>query len=148
MPQLLMTTPEIVPCSHLRQIGGHQFGPSPNRRSPVWKYYELELINEDGVLKAVCKYCGSKMTTRRKTEIVEYKIVLKRYATSQQQPFPTEDEWSKAESIGYKIIGKSNDKYWDGNYNIVLVIRHPLLKLWEIHLLWIPFLYFGLFLYL
>ncbi|PUZ72753.1 hypothetical protein GQ55_2G419900 [Panicum hallii var. hallii] len=104
MPQLLMTTPEIVPCSHLRQIGGHQFGPSPNRRSPVWKYYELELINEDGVLKAVCKYCGSKMTTRRKTEIVEYKIVLKRYATSQQQPFPTEDEWSKAESIG-KFFG-------------------------------------------
>jgi hypothetical protein len=37
-------------------------------------------------------------------EIVEYKIVLKRYATSQQQPFPTEDEWSKVESIG-KFFG-------------------------------------------
>ncbi|RLM62193.1 zinc finger BED domain-containing protein RICESLEEPER 2-like [Panicum miliaceum] len=37
-------------------------------------------------------------------EAVEYKIVLKRYATSQQQPFLTEDEWSKAESIG-KFLG-------------------------------------------
>jgi len=40
--------------------------PSPNRRSPVWEYYEPELIDEDGVLKAVCKYCGSKMTAGRK----------------------------------------------------------------------------------
>ncbi|KAG2619308.1 hypothetical protein PVAP13_3NG140927, partial [Panicum virgatum] len=78
--------------------------PSPNRRSPVWEYYEPELIEEDGVLKAVCKYYGSKMTTRRKTEAIEYKIVLKRYTTSQQQPFPTELEWSKTESIG-KFLG-------------------------------------------
>jgi len=37
-------------------------------------------------------------------EAVKYKIVLKRYATSQQQPFPTEVEWNKAESIG-KFLG-------------------------------------------
>jgi len=30
--------------------------------------------------------------------------VLKRYATSQQQPFPTEVEWNKAESIS-KFLG-------------------------------------------
>ena len=104
-------------------------------------------------------------------EAVKYKIVLKRYATSQQQPFPTEVEWNKAESIG-KFLGvfeettrafsadrfptshmflvnvlyihqalrshawqddqvkkelaramdKKFDKYWDGNYNMVLVI--------------------------
>jgi hypothetical protein len=30
---------------------------------------------------------------------VEYKIVLKRYARSQQQPIPTDDEWSRAKSI-------------------------------------------------
>jgi len=104
-------------------------------------------------------------------EAIEYKIVLKRYTTSQQQPFPTELEWSKTESIG-KFLGvfeettrafsadrfptshmflvnvlyihqalrshawqddqvkkelaramdKKFDKYWDGNYNMVLVI--------------------------
>ena len=37
-------------------------------------------------------------------EAIEYKIVLKRYTTSQQQPFPTELEWSKTESIG-KFLG-------------------------------------------
>ena len=40
--------------------------PSPNSWSPVWEYYEPELIDEDGVLKSVCKYCGSKMTAGRK----------------------------------------------------------------------------------
>ena len=104
-------------------------------------------------------------------EAIEYKIVLKRYTTSQQQPFPTELEWSKTESIG-KFLGvfeettrafsadrfptshmflvnvlyiqqalqnhawqgdrvikelaaamdKNFDKYWDVNYNMVLVI--------------------------
>ena len=104
-------------------------------------------------------------------EAVKYKIVLKRYATSQQQPFPTEVEWNKAESIGMffgvfeettrafsadrfptshlflvnvlyihqalrshawqddqvikelaRAMDKKFDKYWDGNYNMVLVI--------------------------
>ena len=51
MTQLPMTTPATV---YLHQM------------SPVWEYYEPELIDEDGVLKAVCKYCGSKMTAGRK----------------------------------------------------------------------------------
>ena len=104
-------------------------------------------------------------------EAVKYKIVLKRYATSQQQLFPTEVEWNKAESIGMffgvfeettrafsadrfptshlflvnvlyihqalrshawqddqvikelaRAMDKKFDKYWDGNYNMVLVI--------------------------
>ena len=33
-------------------------------------------------------------------EVVEYKIVLKRYATAQQQPVPEDEEWSKAELVG------------------------------------------------
>ena len=33
-------------------------------------------------------------------EAAEYKIMMKRYATSWQQPFPISVEWSKAESIG------------------------------------------------
>jgi len=33
-------------------------------------------------------------------EAVEYKIVLKRYATAQQQAVPEDEEWSKAELVG------------------------------------------------
>lgn len=40
---------------------------TPNRRSKVWEFFEQELIEEDGVMKAVCKYCGAKLTTRRKS---------------------------------------------------------------------------------
>ena len=104
-------------------------------------------------------------------EAVEYKIVLKRYATAQQQAVPEDEEWSKAELVGdflgafaaatklfsadryptshlfldnvlcihdalrgqqwqenqvirdlAKAMDRKFDKYWDGNYNMALVI--------------------------
>jgi hypothetical protein len=55
--------------------------PSPNRRSPVWEYYEPELIDEDDVLKAFCKYCGSKMTTRRKTGTTSFRNHIAEYCS-------------------------------------------------------------------
>jgi len=104
-------------------------------------------------------------------EAMEYKIVLKRYATAQQQAVPEDEEWSKAELVGdflgafaaatklfsadrypmshlfldnilcihdalrgqqwqenlvirdlAKAMDRKFDKYWDGNYNMALVI--------------------------
>ncbi|XP_034586733.1 zinc finger BED domain-containing protein RICESLEEPER 2-like [Setaria viridis] len=40
---------------------------TPNRRAPVWEYYEPDLVEIDGVLKAICKYCGTKLTANRKS---------------------------------------------------------------------------------
>ncbi|CAN6179456.1 unnamed protein product, partial [Urochloa humidicola] len=40
---------------------------TPNKRAPVWEYYEPELVHIDGVLKAVCKYCGTKLNAARKS---------------------------------------------------------------------------------
>ncbi|CAO2162174.1 unnamed protein product [Urochloa humidicola] len=40
---------------------------TPNKRSPVWEYFEPELVHIDGVLKAVCKYCGTKLNAARKS---------------------------------------------------------------------------------
>ncbi|KAL6592908.1 hypothetical protein ACP70R_049204 [Stipagrostis hirtigluma subsp. patula] len=104
-------------------------------------------------------------------QAIEYKAVLTRYATAQNQPLPTDEEWSDAKAIGeylgafeeatrafsadrtptshlflYNLLCVHQaladtewqvnqvlknlasamvnkfDKYWDGNYNIALVI--------------------------
>jgi hypothetical protein len=70
----------IIVYAFLKQMSSHQLvvsgsgdstnsstSPSPNRRAPVWKYYEPELVELDGVLKAICKYCGAKLTANRKS---------------------------------------------------------------------------------
>ena len=36
---------------------------TPNRRSKVWEHFEPELVEVDGALKAVCRYCGMKMAS-------------------------------------------------------------------------------------
>ncbi|AQL08056.1 zinc finger BED domain-containing protein DAYSLEEPER [Zea mays] len=38
---------------------------SPTRRAKVWEYFQQELVEVDGVMKAVCKYCGTKLTSKR-----------------------------------------------------------------------------------
>ncbi|KAL6850133.1 hypothetical protein ACP4OV_020760 [Aristida adscensionis] len=40
---------------------------TPNRRSKVWEYFEKDLVEVGGVLKAVCKYCRLPMTSSKKT---------------------------------------------------------------------------------
>jgi len=52
---------------------------TPNRRAPIWEYYEPELVRIDGALKTICKYCGTKLNANRKsgtnslrTHIAEY----------------------------------------------------------------------------
>jgi hypothetical protein len=40
---------------------------TPTRRSKVWEHFEPELVEVDGVMKAVCKYCGAKLTTSNKS---------------------------------------------------------------------------------
>jgi hypothetical protein len=104
-------------------------------------------------------------------EAVKYKIVLKQYVASNQEPFPADDEWTKIEAIGeflrdfeeatkafsadrypkthifldnvlsiHQALKNSEwqinqpirnlarameskfSKYWDGNYNMALVI--------------------------
>jgi len=52
---------------------------TPNRKAPNWEYYEPELVRIDGALKAICKYCGTKLIANRKsgtnslrTHIAEY----------------------------------------------------------------------------
>ena len=40
----------------------HSLG-TPNRMSKVWEYFEPELVEVDGALKAVCRYCGMKMAS-------------------------------------------------------------------------------------
>jgi hypothetical protein len=30
----------------------------PTRRGPVWEHFEQELVEINGVMKVVCKYCG------------------------------------------------------------------------------------------
>jgi hypothetical protein len=32
---------------------------SPTRRAKVWEYFQQELVEVDGVMKVVCKYCGT-----------------------------------------------------------------------------------------
>ena len=32
---------------------------SPTRRAKVWEYFQQELVEVDGVMKAVCKYWGT-----------------------------------------------------------------------------------------
>jgi hypothetical protein len=36
-------------------------------RSSVWEHYEQNLVDVDGDLKAVCKYCGLHLTTKSGT---------------------------------------------------------------------------------
>jgi len=36
---------------------------TPNRMSKVWEYFEPELVDVDGALKAVYRYCGMKMAS-------------------------------------------------------------------------------------
>ncbi|XP_039811926.1 zinc finger BED domain-containing protein RICESLEEPER 2-like [Panicum virgatum] len=52
---------------------------TPNRKEPIREYYEPELVRIDGALKAICKYCGTKLIANRKlgtnslrTHIAEY----------------------------------------------------------------------------
>ncbi|CAO2034924.1 unnamed protein product [Urochloa humidicola] len=40
---------------------------SRRRRSAVWEHYEQNLVNVDGDLKAVCKYCGLHLSTKSGT---------------------------------------------------------------------------------
>ena len=40
---------------------------TPNRKAPIWEYYEPELVRIDGALKAICKYCGTKLIANRKS---------------------------------------------------------------------------------
>jgi hypothetical protein len=42
----------------------HSSGTS-NRRSKVWEHFETDLVEVDGAIKAVCRYCGMKMATRK-----------------------------------------------------------------------------------
>jgi hypothetical protein len=37
----------------------------PTRRAKVWEYFEQELVEVDRVMKAICKYCGTKLTSKR-----------------------------------------------------------------------------------
>jgi hypothetical protein len=38
---------------------------TPNRRSKVWEHFETELVEVNGALKAVCRYCGMKMASEK-----------------------------------------------------------------------------------
>jgi hypothetical protein len=38
---------------------------SPTRRAKVWDHFEQELVEFNGVMNAVCKYCGMKLTNKR-----------------------------------------------------------------------------------
>jgi len=41
---------------------------TPRRtRSSVWEHYEKNLVDVDGDLKAVCKYCGIHLNTKSRT---------------------------------------------------------------------------------
>jgi len=58
---------------------GNSSSQTPNRKAPIWEYYEPELVRIDGALKAICKYCGTKLIANRKsgtnslrTHIAEY----------------------------------------------------------------------------
>jgi hypothetical protein len=31
---------------------------TPTRRAPVWEHFQQELVEVNGVMKVVCKYCG------------------------------------------------------------------------------------------
>jgi hypothetical protein len=35
------------------------------RTTKVWEYFQQELVEVDGVMKAICKYCGTKLTRKR-----------------------------------------------------------------------------------
>ena len=58
---------------------GNSSSQTPNRKAPIWEYYEPELVMIDGALKAICKDCGTKLIANRKsgtnslrTHIAEY----------------------------------------------------------------------------
>jgi hypothetical protein len=38
---------------------------TPTRRAKVWDHFEQELVEVNEVMKAVCKYCGMKVTNKR-----------------------------------------------------------------------------------
>jgi hypothetical protein len=38
---------------------------TPTRRAKGWDHFEQELVEVNGVMKAVCKYCGMKLTNKR-----------------------------------------------------------------------------------
>jgi hypothetical protein len=35
------------------------------RTAKVWEYFQQELVEVDGVMKAICKYCGTKLIRKR-----------------------------------------------------------------------------------
>jgi hypothetical protein len=38
---------------------------TPTRRAAVWEHFEQYLVEVNGVTKAVCKYCGLKLTSNK-----------------------------------------------------------------------------------
>jgi len=59
---------------------GNSSSQTPNRKAPIWEYYEPELVKIDGALKVICKYCGTKLiansksgTNSLRTHIAEYR---------------------------------------------------------------------------
>jgi hypothetical protein len=38
---------------------------TPTRRAKVWEHFEQELVEVNGVMMAVCKYCGMTLTNKR-----------------------------------------------------------------------------------
>jgi hypothetical protein len=42
---------------------------TPTRRAKIWEHYEQELIEVNGVMKVVCKYCRLKLTNQRNSGI-------------------------------------------------------------------------------
>jgi hypothetical protein len=41
---------------------------TPTRRAKVWDHFEQELVEVNGVMKVVCKYCGMKLTNKRDSD--------------------------------------------------------------------------------
>ena len=38
---------------------------TPTRRAKVWEHFEQDLVEVNGVMKAVCKYCGVQLMSKR-----------------------------------------------------------------------------------
>ena len=50
---------------------------TPRRmRSAVWEHYEKDLVDVDGELKAVCKYCHLKLVTKSGTSSLRSHIAM------------------------------------------------------------------------
>jgi hypothetical protein len=47
----------------------NQLVQTPTRRAKVWEHFEEGLVEVNGVMKAVCKYCGLKLTNQRNSGI-------------------------------------------------------------------------------